>query len=298
MTLARRSTLLALSIFAATTASADDWVAAKLRGQVLQQIETQWVPLKRGDVVSDNRFIRTLGSGHVVLTRGGETVSLAPNTKIRIEDRPGAKPFTTVTEAFGTVSVEANVEAVKHFAVQTPFLAAVVKGTRFVVTSSQAGSSVDVQRGHVEVDDPVNRTHTTISVGQSATLNTQSTKGTIVVSGRGTLPKVLDQRGNPVNASDPKATAKAAKAAVEAAKIARQKTKDAAQKAAKGPQKAAEKLARDATKAALMAIAAGAADRPTPGKHDRGHDNSGHVDGHSGHGSSNSGKGGRGKHGD
>lgn len=45
-------------------------------------------------------------------------------------------------------------ENVQHFAVQTPFLAAVVKGTKFTVVSSKTGAEVAVQRGNVEVEDP------------------------------------------------------------------------------------------------------------------------------------------------
>ena len=83
-------------------------------------------------------------------------------------DKGGAKPFTTVQQSFGQVAVEAEVENVQHFAVQTPYVAAVVKGTRFTVTSDAKGASVSVQRGHVEVDDKANKTHVTISIGQSA----------------------------------------------------------------------------------------------------------------------------------
>ena len=147
-------TVLTAALFASMTvvAVADDWTAVRLRGQVVQLIDKAWQPLHRGDVVPDSRMIRTLGNGRVDFVRGSETVSVSGDTQMQIFDKGGAKPFTTVKQYFGTVAVEAQVQNVQHFAVETPYLAAVVKGTRFVVTSGKTGAKVSVQRGHVEID--------------------------------------------------------------------------------------------------------------------------------------------------
>lgn len=168
---------------------ADDWTADKLRGQVLQLVDGQWQPLNRGMVVPDSRVIRTLAWGRVTFVRGNETVDIGPNTQIQIYDEGGRKPFTTVKQYFGSVSVEAQVEEVQHFAVQTPYLAAVVKGTRFTVNSDANGASVSVQRGHVMVASYEDGDRETISVGQSAAVG--ATDGQVRVSGTGELPAVL-----------------------------------------------------------------------------------------------------------
>jgi hypothetical protein len=99
--------------------------------------------LSRGDIVSDSSVIRTLQSGAVEFVRDRETIDLGPDTQIQIFDRVG-KRYTTVREFFGDVSVEANVENVRHFSVQTPFVAAVVKGTIFSVVSDARHSTVTV----------------------------------------------------------------------------------------------------------------------------------------------------------
>jgi len=159
-----------------------------------------------------------------------------------------------VKQDLGTVAIEANVENVQHFAVQTRYLAAVVKGTRFTVTVGKSGAKVDVRRGHVEIDDPTNQTHTTISVGQSASVDKTATAGTIEVSGSGNLPVVLDKRGEPVSALTPKELAKAAdqaaKNALKAAEDADKAAGDLGTKAAKDAAKEADKEAKDAAKAA------------------------------------------------
>lgn len=143
--------LVALIVFA-TPAIADDWVAAKLRGSVFAYLDDTWVQLHRGDVVSDQRVIRTQPSGHVLFQRGSETIDVGPNTQIQIIDRTGRR-YTTVKQYYGTVEIEAEVRNVQHFAVQTPYLAAIVKGTNFVVTTGRNGSKVRVRRGLVQVVD-------------------------------------------------------------------------------------------------------------------------------------------------
>ncbi len=189
----------AAALSAIAPAMADDWTAQQLRGQVLQLVANQWQPLGRGDVVPDDRVIRTLGFGRVTFVRGDETIELGPNTQIQIHDRAGSKPFTTVTQYFGTVGVEAEVQNVQHFAVDTPFLAAVVKGTKFVVISGKTGAKVSVNRGHVAVNDRHSGEHVTISVGQSATVDGAKGGSGLSVSGSGVLPVVLDKSGKPVD---------------------------------------------------------------------------------------------------
>jgi ferric-dicitrate binding protein FerR (iron transport regulator) len=167
---------LALGLFAmlgALPATADDWKIVKLRGTVVEFVEGEWQRLERGDVVPDDRVIRTLG-GRVTLVRGGETIDLGSNTQIQIFDEEARRPFTTVKQHFGTVGIEAEVRDVQHFAVQTPYLIAVIKGTRFVVTSGDTSSEVKVQRGAVEVNGTGSDTHTVIVAGQSAAAGLKS----------------------------------------------------------------------------------------------------------------------------
>ena len=107
---------------------ADDWTAVRLRGEVFVYRDG-WVKLERGDVVSDDSIIRTLGRGRVSFQRDAETIELLPNSQIRIVDQTGRK-FTTVMSDYGKVSIDAEALNVEHFSVATPYLAAVVKGTR------------------------------------------------------------------------------------------------------------------------------------------------------------------------
>lgn len=186
--------VLSLGLFV-SGAVADDWVAVKLRGQVLQLVGADWRPLKRGDIVPDDRVVRTLGGGRVDFQRDEEVISLGPQTQIQIFDKTG-KRYTTVKQYFGEVAVEAEVQNVQHFEVQTPYLAAVVKGTRFVVKSDKTSSSVSVQRGRVWVESQLTQSTTMVTVGQTANVGKEAE---LNVSGKGKLPDVVSDTGDVIS---------------------------------------------------------------------------------------------------
>ena len=163
-----------------------------MRGAVFALVDNAWQQLVRGDVVPDDRVIRTAPNGRVQFRRDTETIDLGPDTQIRIFDRAGQK-FTIVQQHFGEVAVEAERKQVQHFVVQTRFLTAVVKGTRFSVKASDTGAKVSVQRGVVEVRDPSRKVMVDITPGQSASVS--DTKA-LNVSGSGTLPTVVGYVGD------------------------------------------------------------------------------------------------------
>lgn len=180
--------LTALAATIATPSFADDWVAERLRGSVLILNDGAWTELKRGDVVSDDSYIKTLGNGRVDFTRGAERIEMAGHTMIQIIDGSRAK-FTNVHQHYGQVAVEAEKKDVNHFAVVTPYLAAIVKGTQFVVKSGSTGGSVSVDRGTVGVSDPITGNSTEVSPGQGASVDP---RGNFTVSAEAgvALPKV------------------------------------------------------------------------------------------------------------
>lgn len=193
---------LALALVAGliTPVFADDWVALKLRGKVLELVDGAWQPVGRGDAVPETHVVRTLGNARVLFQRGSETIELGPDTQVQIFQRARDK-FTTVKQYFGEVTVEADVEKVRHFAVETPHLVAVVKGTIFTVRSDDKSASVEVKRGAVAVESETDHSHVTVRAGQSASTDDG---GTLEVSGNGTLPVVVDDKGKAVETGDDK----------------------------------------------------------------------------------------------
>lgn len=186
-------TIVVTTLFVTTPALAGDWVVTRLRGAVEQLVDEVWVPLKRGDTVEYDRYVRTLTDGHAELKRNLEVLTLDVNTTIRIQ-QDADTGFTTVLQDIGRLEVEAEAKRVKHFAVKTPYLAAVVKGTHFVVTADFDGATVAVDRGAVAVSSVASERSTTITVGQTATVRK---KKDLSVGGLGPWPAVLEKGAEP-----------------------------------------------------------------------------------------------------
>lgn len=281
----------ALAAMLAQSAVADDWVAVKLRGVVLQLVDGAWVELNRGDVVPDDRVVRTLRTGRVTFTRDQEVIDLGANTQVQIFDRQGRSSFTTVKQYFGTVSVEAEAQNVQHFAVQAPQLAAVVKGTKFTVIAGKRTSRVAVERGAVAVVDRDTQQSTLVAAGQSAST---SDGAPLKVSGTGTLPVIHDDAGaaltelvGTAGTNSSSQEAKASEKETKAAEKAAEKEAKAAEEAAEKESKAAEKEARAEEKAAERE--SGSSGSSGNGNSRSG--DSGNSNGHSGSDNDNSGKG-------
>jgi hypothetical protein len=181
----------------ATMAMADDWMVDRLRGQAMVQVDGQWRELARGDIVDDSSPIKSLDGSRVTFLRGVERIELSGATEIRIFDRVGEK-MTTVMQAYGEVTIEAERRNVQHFSVQTPYLAAIVKGTRFTVVSDDRQSNVEVSRGLVQVQDYVHEVATDIAPGQTAVV---ADDVALQVTGRGAKAPMVTFDG--VLVSDP-----------------------------------------------------------------------------------------------
>lgn len=137
----------------ATHAEQANWRVTKSSGEVwithsgLQPIAlSDKEPVASGDVVSTGR------TGRVLLSRGEETILLAANSQVEIA-RETKAGYSRILQKAGSMLLEVEKRNVQHFEVQTPYLAAVVKGTKFRVTVENGFGSVEVQRGQVEVSD-------------------------------------------------------------------------------------------------------------------------------------------------
>jgi hypothetical protein len=150
----------------AVPSMADDWTVIRLRGTVLELVEGAWEPLQRGDVVADDRLVRSL-KGRATFQRDQEIIELSPGSVIQIMDKEG-QSYTTVVNHVGTVGIDAEARNVEHFSVVTPFMAAIVKGTAFSVTTSAKSSSLEVTRGEVRMRDTAFGRELTVEAGQTA----------------------------------------------------------------------------------------------------------------------------------
>ena len=82
--------------------------------------------------------IRTGRNGRVLLVRGEETILISPNSVIGLPTEKKDGLATTILQQAGSILLEVEKRNVKHFEVETPYLAAVVKGTQFRVSVNAA----------------------------------------------------------------------------------------------------------------------------------------------------------------
>jgi hypothetical protein len=129
----------------------------------------QQASLKQEDVLKPGDTVRTGRTGRVLLKRGEEMIMVSPNSVVGVPAQNKEGLSTTIMQQAGSILLDVEKRNVKHFEVETPYLAAVVKGTQFRVTVNAGKTTVDVVRGQVEVADFKSGQIAQVMAGQQAT---------------------------------------------------------------------------------------------------------------------------------
>jgi len=137
--------------------------------------------------------LTTGASGRVIIRRGDEAVVIAPNTSIVLAPESRKGLATTIIQSIGTILLSVDKKDHQHFEVETPYLAAVVKGTKFAVTVADGKSSVHVVQGAVEVLDFESGDVGMVRPGQTADVRSGSGLG-LAVTGPGAAVPAKAQR--------------------------------------------------------------------------------------------------------
>jgi hypothetical protein len=170
------------------------WRVAKSSGDVaIVSSSAQPIALTEGTVVKPGDAIRTGRNGRVLLSRGEESILIEPNSVVGIPAEKKDGLSTTILQKSGSILLDVEKRNVQHFQVETPYLAAVVKGTQFRVTVKRDGARVDVVRGQVEVADFKSGKFALVLPGQVAQVSARA--GGLSLSGSGTLGRI--QQGTP-----------------------------------------------------------------------------------------------------
>ncbi|MBA2401099.1 MAG: FecR domain-containing protein [Bradyrhizobium sp.] len=194
------SRLLTATYFVAAASgafAADDgkWTVSKSSGDVwLTNAGAQPASLKQDEFLKPGETIRTGKNGRVLLKRGEESMMIAPNSVVGVPAEKKEGLTTTIVQQAGSILLDVEKRNVKHFEVETPYLAAVVKGTQFRVTVNATGTSVDVIRGQVEVADFRTGQIAQVKPGQHAATFAHGKSG-LSLGGSGTLSPI--EHGKP-----------------------------------------------------------------------------------------------------
>jgi hypothetical protein len=198
--LRRLLTMAAALVVSSGALAADDgvWSVSKSSGEVwISTTGAEQASLKQEDTLKPGDTVRTGRNGRVLLVRGEETILVAPNSVVGMPTEKKDGMSTTILQQAGSILLEVEKRNVKHFEVETPYLAAVVKGTQFSVTVNATSTSVEVKRGQVEVADFKSGQIAQIMPGQAATSFAHGKPG-LSLSGSGTF--------NPIEQGKPRAS--------------------------------------------------------------------------------------------
>lgn len=174
------------------------WRVSKSSGDVwVRTSGVQQASLTDDAVLNPGDSIRTGRNGRVLLVRGQEKILISPNSVVGL---PAAKSqgMTTIIQQSGSILLEVEKRNDQHFEVETPYLAAVVRGTQFRVSVGQGESYVNVLRGKVEVTDFRSGQSAAVLPGQMAKVWMLGHAG-LALSGSGTLSPI--RQGSPRKSS-------------------------------------------------------------------------------------------------
>lgn len=143
--------LLTTAIATPVVAGTPPWTISEASQGVMINHAGQVKGAARGGKAEPGDVITTGPNARAVLVRGEEYAVVAPNSRLQVADPAATGGLTQFLEKIGNVVFSVKKMANPHFGVQTPYLAAVVKGTTFSVTVDDSGASVQVVEGAVEV---------------------------------------------------------------------------------------------------------------------------------------------------
>ncbi|HEV2043411.1 MAG TPA: FecR family protein, partial [Sphingomicrobium sp.] len=142
---------MAVPATAAGTA-ADMWRVSQTSGDV-RVIHNRLQPAaaRIDAALSPGDVVMTGATGRATLTRGGDYIVIAPGSRLLLPANSQQKGMTSLIQEIGTMLFKVRSTGKPHFRVDTPMLAAVVKGTTFTVIVGVDRSAVQVIEGAVQV---------------------------------------------------------------------------------------------------------------------------------------------------
>ncbi len=165
----------------AAGAMAQDWQVVRVAG-VVWVVKADMEPMRAtaGMILPDNATLATMGQSRAMLRHGEDILNVGPSTRVAPQARK-IHGLTTVLMPEGNLDLNIEKLGAPHFAVETPVLAAVVKGTQFSVAVSPGNGVVSVKVGRVQVKALAAGQAVDVTNGQTAKLS----GGSLQVSGAG-----------------------------------------------------------------------------------------------------------------
>jgi hypothetical protein len=174
-----------LAVTVSTNSAPRGWLVQKTSGNAVYGAQS--AVLTKGLVLDRGATLRTGNNGKVLLVRSEESVFIGPYTVAAIATHPTKGLQTTVLLQSGQASLSVRKKSAVHFSVETPYLVAVVKGTKFNVSVGRNSAEVSVQQGRVEVKALKSGRYVDVLAGQRAAVDAA---GNLKLTGRGKLAAI------------------------------------------------------------------------------------------------------------
>jgi len=134
---------------------AEPWKTVASAGRVevsaAGSVEPSWLPLRRGTSAEPLSVVRTFARSRATLTRQGDLILVAAGSEVVLPERMADGATVVLQKSGHAIYKVAPRTGGGRFEVQTPFLVAGVKGTRFSVILENDRAAVSVLEGIVEV---------------------------------------------------------------------------------------------------------------------------------------------------
>jgi FecR protein len=151
------------------------WFVVELRGAAYSRLgdaeAAQWRSLRPGEAVVAGSIVRTGEDGNLLLANRVDRIRLSPNSELELPASEEGDAITRVIHWIGTAFFDVGKRPSPQFEVRTPYLVAVVKGTAFGTTASEAGSVIKVTEGIVGVASAQGGASTDVAAGETASVS-------------------------------------------------------------------------------------------------------------------------------
>ncbi len=155
-----------------------------------------WTQLDPGRELRAGDSIWTGRNGRILLMSEQGSVLLAPKSLVKIPAQALPNSFSVLFQTHGKVSADVDKRRKEHFSIQTPFLAAVVKGTEFDVEIDNDETRVAVDEGVVGVVDVETGEENDVVAGNSLAMATAASTSGSDFGGAGDTGERRDNGGD------------------------------------------------------------------------------------------------------
>jgi hypothetical protein len=170
-------------VAAAPAAKLAPWRVIELKGEARTRVPgTAFEPLKVGDEVPIGNEVVTGRNSELVLERAKDHMILSAATWVRLAPPQPGGLLDRFIQSIGTIIYDVEPRHDRSFGVEAPYVAAVVKGTRFIVTAGTRQSSVRVERGKVLVTAADGKGSALVEAGGIAVASPRKAPGLILSS--------------------------------------------------------------------------------------------------------------------